>query len=188
MSDGGPVAAHSVGRSPACSLGEAEIRQIVQLEQRVWPEEATVDELVARYRQASRERRDRQEFRVLEADRLLAHAECFVRRMTSGERAFEVGCLAGVCVLPERRGDGLGAAVVRAVFDTVDAAAFDVVLFQTQVPAFYRRLGARPVDNRFTNGHAEAPDANPWWDDHVMIFPGEADWPDGPIDLAGPGY
>ena len=55
--------------------------------------------------------------------------------------------------------------------------------------ALAEKLGARCVSNRFVNStNTEAPEANPWWDEHVMIFPDTYDWPDGTIDLPGPGY
>ena len=59
------------------------------------------------------------------------------------------------------------------------------MLFQTGVPDFYRQLGAARVRNRFINSLAEDPRANPWWDEHVMIHPGDYPWPQGVVDLQG---
>jgi hypothetical protein len=58
-------------------------------------------------------------------------------------------------------------------------------LFQTGVPEFYEAMGARLVTNRFVNGESQE---NPFWDTCEMIYPATAGWPDGPIDLNGPGY
>lgn len=122
----------------------------------------------------------------------LALAMLFPRTVQTDAGPLTVAALAGVCSAPERRGQGLGAAVVRAAFAQVDAGRFGVALFQTPVAAFYARLGARPVHNGFVNprhrpGDRGSPD-HPWWDDSVMIYPAAFPWPDGRIDLGGPGY
>jgi hypothetical protein len=71
----------------------------------------------------------------------------------------------------------------------VDGGEFPVALFQTAVPDFYTRLGSRSVSNRFVNSrNSEDPEANPWWDPNIMIYPADAAWPMGTIDLNGSGY
>src|SRR5690606_26484140 len=108
-------------------------------------------------------------------------------RAESGER--RVLALAGVCTDPGRRGEGLGRKVVEAAFHSLSEESATVCLFQTGVPEFYHRLGAREVFNRFHNGQdPEGVCCSPWWNPHVMIYPAGAPWPEGPIDLQGPGY
>jgi GNAT superfamily N-acetyltransferase len=100
-----------------------------------------------------------------------------------------VMALSGVCVAEPFRGLGIGAALVRSAFERVDQGEFPVSLFQTTVPDFYRKLGAVAVDNVFRNSRNEAdPEASPWGDEEIMIYPRHFDWPKGIIDLNGPGY
>ena len=46
-----------------------------------------------------------------------------------------------------------------------------------------------PFKNIFFNStDANDPNANPWWNEYVMIFPSNANFPLGDIDLNGNGY
>jgi hypothetical protein len=56
------------------------------------------------------------------------------------------------------------------------------------VRPFYERLGACAVANTFVDSLAEDPRGNPFWDDVVMRYPPREGWPEGEIDLLGPGY
>ena len=97
--------------------------------------------------------------------------------------------LSGVCVLPSYQGKGLGAEIARRTFGRIHGDEFDVSLFQTTIPAFYTKLGAALVTNKFVNSRNKThPDANPWHDEWAMIYPRGYSWPQGPIDLNGPGY
>ena len=81
-------------------------------------------------------------------------------------------------------------AIVRAAFEVIDRGEFEWSLFQTspQVRPFYEKLGAVEIDNQFVNSIGEDPDANPFWDAVVMRYPSRGGWPEGTIDLRGPGY
>jgi hypothetical protein len=84
-----------------------------------------------------------------------------------------------------------------AVSDGDDGAAGTwPFLFQTNEATFYEKCGAAvlprdryPVFNS-TGGGSDAKRRAGFWDDFTMIYPSTAvaDWPDGPIDLLGPGY
>jgi hypothetical protein len=80
--------------------------------------------------------------------------------------------------------------MAKAAFDLVDEGAFPFALFQTNeaVQPFYDRLGAIPVDNRFVDSTADDPTANPFWDKVIMRYPATPGWPQGEIDLKGPGW
>lgn len=125
-------------------------------------------------------------------EELAAVSMVFPRQIRTTQGPLRVMALAGVCTAPERRGQGLGAAVVRAAFDLVDSGMFSVSLFQTPVIEFYAKLGARKVTNRFVNSLWKPGDphsaTHPWWDPDVMIYPASAEWPEGEIDLLGAGY
>ena len=79
--------------------------------------------------------------------------------------------------------------IVQEAFKRVDQGEFPVSLFQTTLPQFYEKLGAVEVKNRFVNSkNNDAPNANPWTDDHVMIYGNNSLWPEGQIDLNGKDY
>lgn len=115
----------------------------------------------------------------------LAHAGIFVREVFTARGTIPVGALGGVCVHPDYRGRGWGRDVAQAAFDFLPQLGVEVSLFQTPVPDFYARLGARLVSNRFHNGSNPA---DPFMDVYKMILPASFDWPEGDIDINGPGY
>lgn len=127
----------------------------------------------------------------------VATALIFRREILTPAGALVVQALAGACCRLSRRGEGWGRRVVEAAFAEVDRGRFPVALFQTSVPHFYEKLGARRVDNPFINSRF-TPDAHdlrrgtsderPWWEPHVMIYPAGFNWPEGTIDLQGRGY
>lgn len=127
---------------------------------------------------------------VREGDRVIAHAAAWPRTIGTRGGEMTVLALAQVCTDPVERGRKLGAAVVRAAFDAVDRGPFPHSLFQTshQVRPFYEKLGCCPVENRIVNSLADDPTANPFWDEVVMRYPSGPGWPQGDIDLRGPGY
>lgn len=136
-------------------------------------------------------------FVALEGEKPVATACTFAREIRTPRGLLTVQALAGVCSAPERRGDGLGVAITRAAFGEIDAGRFPLSLFQTNVPDFYAKLGARIVTNPFINSRFDPADPaqigrgtreKPWWSTHAMIYPGTFDWPEGEIDLLGLGY
>lgn len=137
---------------------------------------------------------------MLEGDRALAHALLFPRDIQTPAGPLRIAELAAVCSHPDHRGRGrgLGRDVVRAAFKRIDDGAYPVSLFQTGVPDFYARLGARTVENKFINSRWQPPREGespghgtreaPWWNPHVMIYPATYNWPEGEVDLLGPGF
>jgi predicted N-acetyltransferase YhbS len=171
-----------------------EIESIVRLIDSVWPAENMT--LADRLRQFNSwvEENKRTGFEVVsfvvwDGDRAIAQARTFPRVIHSPSADFTVMGLAGVCVLSERRGEGLGRDVVKKAFERITAGDFEVSLFQTAVPDFYKKLGAKAISNRFVNSrNTEDPESNPWWDPSVMIYPSTFVWPEGTIDLNGCAY
>jgi predicted N-acetyltransferase YhbS len=115
----------------------------------VWPPNEEVDKsvIIEKARQ-----RKCHHFTIVKGDETLAIATLFVREVFTTRGPLPVGALAGVCVHPDYRGHGWGRDVVRAAFDFLPELGVEVSLFQTGVPDFYARLGARLVFNRFHNG------------------------------------
>lgn len=160
----------------------------------VWPPK-TAEKVVERENRISKEELPYCIYHYIEhqSGQLLALCRSFqreVRSVESGDRMWALA-LAGVCSRPACRGKGLGKAVALDAFSRLaeEPQLFSVSLFQTGVPEFYRKLGARTVGNRFINSlDPERPLENPWWDEWVMVLPAEANWFDGRVDLLGPGY
>lgn len=169
-----------------------QVRSIVDLLNRVWPDPRRgVGELVEDFIRRSRlpERAPNERVVIWEGTRPLALADSYGRRIITSAGELEVQALNSVCVDPDFRGLGLGREAVLAAFARIGRGDFPLALFQTGVPQFYEKLGARRVSNRFINRrHPEDPRANPWWEANVMIYPGNAPWPEGVIDLNGNGY
>jgi predicted N-acetyltransferase YhbS len=190
---------HDVSTYLDANLTEAQALAIVTLVNSVWPTpDKALTELVQELRGSGREMaaigsektsEARLHFVVWEEDRAIAHAVTFPREISTPRAALSAMGLASVCVDPDRRGQGLGAAVARSAFQLVDGGSFPLSLFQTGVPGFYIKLGARTVTNRFVNSaNAADPERNPWWEKYVMIYPAHYAWPEGTVDLNGPGY
>ncbi|MGF1485129.1 MAG: GNAT family N-acetyltransferase [Opitutales bacterium] len=122
-------------------------------------------------------------------ERVACTALIFERTIRAGETALPITALAGVCTHPDLRGQGHGLTMMGEVFAEMDAGRYPVCLYQTDVPGFYEKLGARQVQSTFINSrNASQPQRNPFWSQIQMIYPGNGPWPEAPIDLCGPGY
>jgi len=179
-----------VTRQDEASLWPVQVEKLKQLSETVWP---TVPEKCLKSRplraQLGLDKVPRTHFIVWEEDEPVAALVIYPHPITTARGELTVMALAGVRAHPAQRGRGLGRLIVEAAFGEVDAGRYPVSLFQTGIPAFYEKLGCRRVTNRFVNSlHPEEPDENPWWDENVMIYPASYAWPDGTIDLKGPGY
>jgi predicted N-acetyltransferase YhbS len=178
------------------NISEADARAIAELLVKVWPRpEKTVatrmaDLLIHWKDYRGPEVEFPRSLVVRESHRLTAHAAALPRKIGTADGDFTVMGLAQVCSDPELRGRGLGEAVVRAAFDAVDHGPFAHSLFQTsfEVRPFYEKLGACLVTNRIVNSLGDDPAKNPFWDEVVMRYPAAKPWPEGDIDLRGPGY
>jgi GNAT superfamily N-acetyltransferase len=173
-------------------LSSAQLRAICALYDRIWPQVGTSLELRRDVLRETWVHNEREVYAFWDDATPLALSMVFPRTISTSDGPLRILALAGVCSAPEKRGLGLGAAVVRAAFAQVAAGRYGVALYQTGVPRFYEKLGARLVHNPFINsrhcpGDKGSPD-NPWWEPHVMIYPAAASWPEGSIDLCGPGY
>jgi predicted N-acetyltransferase YhbS len=184
---------HAVSKHTCAALSHDQLKAVWTLVYTAFPPRTeTIEEQVARSI-ASEDRNQWEAFVVWDGEVALANAMVFKRTIATARGPLDVMALAAVCAAPERRGEGLGRAVVAEAFKEVDAGAYLVSLFQTGVPGFYEKLGARLVDNSFTNSRHVPTDRHgsadaPWWEPFVMIYPANYDWPAGGIDLLGAGY
>ncbi len=129
-------------------------------------------------------------FVVWQGEQIVAHARTFVREIIVEDQRLPVLALAAVCSDPKIRGMGLGVMVTNKAFEQVAVGGWPAVsLFQTPVPNFYQKLNCRLVTNPFVNRrNAQEPEANPWRDDKIMIYPNGFAWPEGTVDLNGSDY
>lgn len=190
MSTTGPTLVHE----QAVDLSLARVSALAVLINEAFPDPpCTRDERVRQFL-ALREKRAMALFTVWDRDVAIASAGISMREIGTERGPLRVMALAAVCSAVARRGEGWGRMVVQAAWGEVDRGRFPVALFQTSVPRFYDRLGARTVDNRFVNSGELDPRPgrgtreDPWWNPHIMIYPAAFDWPAGTIDLQGPGY
>ena len=125
-------------------------------------------------------------FLIRENDRIVAHTNIFSRPMLLGQKKVVVMALSGVCVHPNFRGRSYGKALVEKAFKYVDNRRFQCSLYQTEVPEFYDKLGARTLDNKVINSlDPKFADSSPFEDAFVMVYPKSYAEIEGTIDLLG---
>jgi GNAT superfamily N-acetyltransferase len=79
-----------------------------------------------------------------EGDRVVGHAGVIELSLVMAGRARRLGSVHAVCTDPERRGKGLGRAVMEDLLAGC-AARFDTLVLTTAIPEFYARFGFRSV-------------------------------------------
>lgn len=190
------VAVMTVETWDSCSFTPAQAQAIGELIALVWPkphlsaaDRAQQQLAIGRQYHGPAAQAPRS-FVVVEDGRVVAHAAILPRTVATSCGELTIAGLARVCTDPHQRGRGLGELVSRAAFDAIDGGDFPFLLFQAsdRVRAFYEKLGAVVVENPIVNLLAENPAAPAFWDDVVMRYPANGDWPQGAIDLRGPGY
>jgi predicted GNAT family N-acyltransferase len=178
------------------TISEADARATMELVCTIWPKPGrTVDAMTADLLQRWKQfdglnAQYPRSFFVREAGRIIAHATAVPRTIATRAGNITVLALSRVCTDPAVRGRHLGQAMARAAFESVDNGAYPFSLFQTtdNVKSFYEQLGAIEIRNRFIDSTAEDPTASPWWSPVVMRYPAKPGWPEGEIDLRGPGW
>lgn len=172
------------------NLSRNEIINIIKLLKLVWPPKDNnfnkVEDEVDNYIKSNK---NSEVILIIENDILIAHAKTFLRKIFYNNNSLEVMALCGVCVSPNKRGEGLGKKLILKAFKKIDNSDYKVCLFQTGIPLFYKKLGAKIINNRFYNNKdKENSQKNPWRDNYIMIYPNNYKWPNEDIDLNGPGY
>lgn len=172
------------------ALSRDEILRIEQLVKATWPDPKissfTDDDLLLDFKQRSS---GRTSYLFYEQDMFVGYAETFPRSIETTQGPIDCLALATVCVKNEQRGKGIGAQIVQHIFQCIPSGDTRVCLFQTGVPEFYEKLNCKRIDNQFINSNNETnPDANPFWDPYVMIYPKSFNWPQGSVDLRGKGF
>lgn len=174
----------------AKNITKDEISKIVALTNATWPsKDKNEAELCHEMLEIFQKMPTMMIFTVWDGQKLIANTEIFARTIKFDEKELKIMALASVCVDPERRGEGLGRQLIERAFKHVDDGKYPLSLYQTQIPSFYEKFGAKQVKNTFINTkNSENPEKCPWWDPYIMIYPNNPIWPSGTIDLNGPGY
>jgi predicted N-acetyltransferase YhbS len=177
-------------------LTEADAQAIAELLVSVWPKSPKT--VAVRQQQMLDMGRDYdgadqqapRSFILREQGQLIAHAAVIPRTIGTTQGELTIAGLARDGTDPDQRGHGLGALIVRPVFELVDQGAFPFSLLQTstEVRPFYEKLACAVVDNRIINSLADDENHCPFWDRVIMRYPDGPEWPEGEIDLRGPGY
>jgi predicted N-acetyltransferase YhbS len=173
----------------ATDLTGAEWLELAELLHTVWPNPGLSAEGRAGQRKNAAVERPASEVITIHAEgRLVAAGQTFGREVLVDGQRRNALALAAFAVAEDRRGEGLGKRIVREAFKRVDSGAFEFAIFQTGVPGFYEPMNCRAIDNMVINSLSDDPDANPFNDTHVMVYPATADLGIGPVDMLGPGY
>ena len=178
------------------SLSESDAHSIAQLLVRVWPKENRpldyrIDQLFQRrHLDSGANLQAPRSLVIRDGSRMVAHAAIMPRTVGTSRGELTLLALAHVCTDPDIRGQQLGKHIVQAVFSLVDDGTFPFSLFQTdeQVQPFYQRLGACLAGNRFIDSTSPNHQQSPFNDPVIMRYPNGNGWPEGVIDLRGPGY
>ena len=86
----------------------------------------------------------------LEGGRVVGHVGVIELPLVVGGRRVRVGSIHAVCTDPERRGRGLGRALMQEALGAA-AERFDTLVLTTLIPEFYAAFGFRPVrEHAFT--------------------------------------
>lgn len=160
---------------------------IVKLVRSIWPSKDGIvrreeDELGHFFADRPEERHI-----ILKSDNKVdGYARIFFRKIMIGEQVYRNCALACVCINESQRRNGYGREIVRLAFELVDNKQYDCSVFQTAVPGFYEKLGAKIINNSCVN--SQDGNSNPWWDKFVMIYPSSVETLDKIIDINGKGY
>jgi len=178
------------------NLTDADIQALAELFVEVWPKprkgvEFRRNQLHQLFHDYSGPESDAPvSFVIRDGAKFLAHAGAIPRRIRTHRGELKIAGLSRVCSAPSERGKGMGEMLVREVFSLVDNDSYAFCLFQTSlaVRPFYEKLGCMVINNSVINSLAESPAESPFTDELVMAYPRDKSWPEGEIDLRGPGF
>jgi len=178
------------------TVSEADALEIAKLLVSVWPKSKKTVAIRQRQLIELGQKFDLHEelaplsFLIRESGQLIAHSAVLPRAIGTSAGDLEIAGLTRVCTAPAQRGRGLGEIIVRPVFDLVDSKVYQFSLFQTtqDVKPFYEKLGACVIKNSIVNSLGTDLHESPFWDKVIMRYPSGGPWPEGEIDLRGPGY
>lgn len=179
-----------VQSKPVSKISSAEVVEIYGLWDQTWPhtipKELTQEERIQDF---FHREMDMVCHFMKEEGELIAYAESFKRVMKIAHQNITVLGLAAVCVRKSHRHLGLGRRLVLEAFERLTSEKLPFSLFQTGVLDFYLKIGACEINNRIVNTqNKQAPDENPFWDKHIMVYPSVQAAIKGTIDINGKGY
>ncbi len=119
-------------------------------------------------------------------NKIVGYAKTFTRDIQIGDKNIHNCALACVCVHEKFRKNGYGKLIVKKALSPVDGNQYECSLFQTAVPEFYEKIGAKRIFNKcvISKDNSE----NPWWDPYLIIYPKKFLLEEDVIVLMGRGY
>ncbi len=106
---------------------------------------------------------------ALDGSTVVAHGAVVERRLVAGTTALRTGYVEGVATSPERRREGLGSTVMRALQRHV-VETYDIGALSTGAHRFYRRLGWTPWQGPTYVATSEGLRRTPEDDDGIMVL------------------
>ena len=174
---------------PASDIKSHQVTDILSLMNFTWPDDDTeksVEEKVAGFYDDHSKKIC---YCFYQDKELVGYAESIPLTIQIEDKWLNIIGLGGLNVHPDWRRKGYGRAIVEAVFKRIDSKEYPSCLFQTGIPHFYEKLGCKVIKNRFINSNNQLdPSKNPFWDEYIMIYPANADWPTGTADLRREGF
>ncbi|MGD0339477.1 MAG: GNAT family N-acetyltransferase [Bacteroidota bacterium] len=173
------------------TLPDEALHSIIDLVIQIWPSKNGIDNIAERTKSYMKENSTHFNKVILlwEDHTVAGHAEIFDREIFSNNRKIRNMALGGVCVRPSYRGKDFGKIVVQKVFHYIDIGQFECSVFQTNIPQFYDKLGAKIIYNKFFNSQNKGNDITiPDWGPYIMVYPKEYAFDNFDIDLNGNGY
>jgi len=164
----------------------AEMAEIVSIIDNAWPQGISIEDLIEQFKKKQKSRENFISFVIRNNGIIISHAGFFTRFIEISGKKEKVGCLAAVTTSPDFRNKGYGSKLVTTIFEGMHEYKIRMIFFQTTIPEFYVKFGAKEIHNQFVISKQER--KSPWWDDHAMVFPKSIDLMDYEINLCGAGY
>ena len=166
-------------------LDEATTNLCISLWHLIWPNDTNTLERAKRMSSEAKFLHSHHVHLLIEKGSLLTLARSFRQRILLGGNEMDILAIAGVCTHPSQRGLGLGKLVVQEAWKQLKSTD-DLSLFQTEMPGFYVKLGARLINNTIISSKKGT---RPFWNSYVMIYPNSLVWEDSmQVDLLGDGW
>jgi hypothetical protein len=178
---------HELVMTEQGNISHSDKISIVELVRSIWPSKDGVEHSPEEEIELFFANRPEEHHIILKCNHILCgYARVFLREIMIGDNVYRNCALACVCVNESHRMNGYGHRIVRRAFELVDMKHYDCSLFQTGVPEFYQKLGARVINNTCVNSLDD--NSNPWWDKFIMIYPSFVETENCIIDIKGKGY
>lgn len=166
---------------------DSDKQSIIMLIRHTWPpKEGSVITMEDDKRKFFGSEPDERHIIIKSDNKIAGYAKTFTRGIQIGDKNIHNCALACVCVHENFRNNGFGKLIVQKALSVVDSNQYECSLFQTAVPEFYEKIGAKRILNKCIV--SESNSENPWWDPYLIIYPKNFILEEEVIVLMGRGY